>query len=130
VTRYLTFAEVLELHSEIIRLWGGASGLRDVDGLEAAVAQPRMTFDDKELYPDLASKAAALCLSLVKNHPFIDGNKRVGHAAMEAFLMLNDYELRGTIEEQEDLMLRLADGRLSRDELISWVRQHIVHLNT
>ena len=121
MTRYLTFAEVLELHSEIIRLWGGAGGLRDVGGLEAAVAQPRMTFDAKDLYPDLASKAAAFCISLVANHPFIDGNKRVGHAAMEA---------GGTIEEQEDLMLRLADGRLSRDELVRWVKQHLVSLNT
>jgi len=130
VNRYLTLAEVLDLHSEILKRWGGASGLRDVGALEAAIAQPRMTFDEKELYPDLVSKAAALCVSIVGNHPFIDGNKRVGHAAMEAFLMLNGYEIGGTIEEQEDLMRRLADGRLSRDELVRWVKQYLVPLNT
>jgi death on curing protein len=130
VTRYLTLAEVLDLHSEILKRWGGAGGLRDVGALEAAIAQPRMTFDEKELYPDLASKAAALCLSIVANHPFIDGNKRAGHAAMEAFLMLNGHEIGGTIEEQEDLMLRLADGRLSRDQLVGWVKQHLFPLNT
>jgi death on curing protein len=129
VTRYLSVTEVLELHSQILKRWGGPGGLRDVGALEAAIAQPRMTFDEKELYPDLPSKAAALCLSIVGNHPFIDGNKRVGHAAMEAFLMLNGHEIRGTIEEQEDLMFRLAEGRLDRDELIRWVKQHIVDLN-
>jgi death-on-curing protein len=130
VTRYLTLAEVLELHSEILKRWGGAVGLRDVGALEAAVAQPRMTFDGIDLYPDLASKAAALCISIVGNHPFIDGNKRVGHAATEAFLMLNGHEIMSTTEEQEDLMLRLADGRLSRDDLVKWIKPRIVPLNT
>ena len=73
MTRYLTLAEILELHNQILKRWGGAAGLRDIGALESAVAQPRMTFEGKELYPDLAAKAAALCFSLVSNHPLLDG---------------------------------------------------------
>lgn len=83
MTRYLTFAEVLELHQSVLEQWGGASGIRDINALESAIAQPRQSFGGADLYPDLASKAAALCFSLVLNHPFIDGNKQIGHAAME-----------------------------------------------
>jgi death-on-curing protein len=86
--RYLTLVEILELHEAIIVSTGGALGIRDMGALESAVNQPRLTFDQADLYPDIVSKAAALCFSLVMNHPFVDGNKRVGHAAMETFLIL------------------------------------------
>jgi death-on-curing protein len=76
------------------------------------VAQPHAGFGEHALYPDLASKAAALCHSLVMNHPFVDGNKRVGHAAMETFLMLNGYEVDADTDEQERIILDMAAGRL------------------
>jgi len=76
------------------------------------------------LYPDLETKATALCFSLVGNHPFVDGNKRVGHAAMETFLVLNGLELDATIEEGVRTMLALAAGELSREQLLAWVRRH------
>lgn len=79
--RYLSLGEVLSLHERLLDQSGGAQGLRDLGTLESAVAQPRMTFDDKDLYPDLPSKAAALGYSLIQNHPFLDGNKRVGTLA-------------------------------------------------
>jgi len=79
--RYLSLGEVLELHRRIIEATGGSPGLRDLAALESVVAQPRMTFGGADLHPDLASKAAALGFALIKNHPFVDGNKRVGHAA-------------------------------------------------
>jgi death-on-curing protein len=125
VIRYLSAAEVLDLHQYALGRWGGAGGVRDAGALESAIAQPRMSFGGKDLYPDLAAKAAALCFSLVRNHPFVDGNKRVGHAAMEVFLVLNGYELDAQVDEQERLMHRLAGGNLGRDELVEWVRQHV-----
>ena len=125
MTRYLTIAEVLELHQSVIERWGGATGIRDLGALESALAQPRQSFAGQDLYPDIMSKAAALCFSLVLNHPFVDGNKRIGHAAMETFLLVNKYELRATVDDQERIMLDLAAGNLSRDIFIEWVTHHI-----
>jgi len=85
-----------------------------------------MTFNRQELYPDIASKAAVLCFSIVMNHPFIDGNKRCGHAAMEVFLLLNGYEIKAEVDEQEKIMLDLAAGKLDFKDFTTWVRNHIV----
>jgi death-on-curing protein len=87
--RYLTLGEVVEIHRRLLTQSEGASGIREVGLLESALAQPRATFDGTELHPTVADKAAALGFGLVANHPFVDGNKRVGHAAMEVFLVLN-----------------------------------------
>ena len=123
--RYLSLAEVLDLHRMVIEQAGGTTGLRDLGALESAVAQPRMTFGGEDLYPSAIEKAAALCLSLVQNHPFVDGNKRVGHAAMETFLLLNSFEINAVTDEQEQLILALAAGRLSREDLVAWLRGHV-----
>jgi death on curing protein len=109
----------------VIEETGGAAGLRDLAALESAIAQPRMTFGGQDLYPSLTEKAAALCFSLVSNHPFVDGNKRVGHAAMETFLLLNGFEIVGAVEEQERLVLALAAGELSREDLLTWLQSHV-----
>jgi death on curing protein len=123
--RYLSLAEVLELHRRVIEQAGGSMGLRDMGALESAVAQPRMTFGGEDLYPSLVEKAAALCFSLVQNHPFVDGNKRVGHAAMETFLVLNGFEIDATTDAQEKLILALAAGELSREALVHWLNRHV-----
>jgi len=119
--RYLTLSEVLELHRRVIELTGGVDGLRDLAGVESAVVQPQMTFDGDELYPSLIDKAAAICFSLVLNHPFVDGNKRIGHAAMETFLLLNGYELSANVDDAESLFLKLAGGDVERSELVGWI---------
>jgi death-on-curing protein len=124
--RYLTVAEVLSLHRLLIEQTGGSTAIRDLGALQSAVAQPQMTFGGHDLYPSLQEKAAALCFSLVANHPFVDGNKRVAHAAMETFLMLNGSELKATVDEQERLMLALAAGQTSRDALVVWIRSRVV----
>lgn len=85
-----------------------------------------MTFAGDDLYPMLADKAAALCFSLVSNHPFIDGNKRIGHAAMETFLLLNGYEIDASIDEQEEIILSLAAGQIERGSFTDWVRTHLI----
>ena len=82
------------------------------------------TFDGAELYPTLVDKAAALGFSLIQGHPFIDGNKRIGHAAMEVFLVLNGFELRASIDEQEAVVLALAAGNMTREVFADWIRQH------
>lgn len=99
--------------------------MRDIGLLESALAQPLMTFSGKDLYPTLVEKASALCFSLVKHHPFVDGNKRVGHAVMETFLILNGYEISASVPEQEEVILNLAAGELNRDDFSDWIRGHI-----
>ncbi len=128
MTRYLSLAEVLELHRSVLEGWGGASGIRDLGALESALAQPRQSFSGQDLYPDLPAKAAALCFSLVLNHPFVDGNKRIGHAAMETFLMVNGHELHASLDEQERVMLDLAAGNLTHEAFVEWVNQHTYRL--
>ena len=128
--RYLTLGEVLDLHRRIIEQSGGAVGVRELGGVESAVAQPQMTFGGEELYPTIESKATALCFSLIMNHPFVDGNKRIGHAAMETFLVMNGYEIATNIDEAEKIILTLAAGELSREELLEWVTSHIRRLPT
>ena len=124
--RFVTLAEVLELYRRVVEATGGSPGIRDLHGLESALAQPRMTFEGDDLYPSLVEKAAALGFSLIKNHPFVDGNKRLGHAAMELFLLMNSFEIRAPTDEQERLLLRVASGEAGREELVDWLERHVI----
>jgi death-on-curing protein len=123
--RYLTLAEVLELPRLVVEQTGGSTAARDLGALQSAIAQPRASFEGRELYPSLEAKASALCFSIVLGHPFVDGNKRTGHAALETFLVLNGLELEASIDESEAVMLALAAGSLSRDQFLEWVREHV-----
>ena len=123
--RYLTLAEVVALHKVVIDRSGGAYGLRDFGALDSALAQPKATFGGQDLHSSLEAKAAALGFSLVQNHPFLDGNKRVGHAAMETFLILNGKEIYASADEQETLMLELASGEYDREGLAAWIKNHV-----
>ena len=97
------------------------TGLRDLGLLEASLAQPRQSFAGVDLYPGLTAKAAALRFSLIQNHPFLDGNKRIGHAAMETTLMLNGFELSASVDAAEATVLAVASGQLNRDAFTRWV---------
>jgi death-on-curing protein len=123
--RYLTLGEVLELHRRVLEAAGGGAGLRSLAALESAVAQPRMTFENQDLYRDVAAKGAALAFSLIQNHPFIDGNKRVGHAAMATFLLLNGHVLTATVEAGEATIIGVASGVIGREALEHWIRAHM-----
>jgi death-on-curing protein len=123
--RYLALGEVVDLHRRLLEATGGASGIRDFGALESAIAQPRATFGGVDLYPTLVEKTAALGFSLVQGHAFVDGNKRVGHAAMETFLILNGSEIDAPVDDQERLILDLAAGRIGRSQLVDWLRQHV-----
>ena len=127
--RYLTVGEVLGVYNRVIKQSGGGVGIRDLGALESAVAQPRMTFNGEELYRTIVEKASALGFSLIQNHPFIDGNKRAGHAAMEIFLMLNGFEISASVDEQVEIILGVASGKMSREVFTDWLQNHIVDLS-
>jgi death-on-curing protein len=124
--RYLGLGDILELYRRIMEETGGATGVRDLNGLQSALAQPRMTFEGNDLYPSVAAKAAALGFSLIMNHPFLDGNKRVGHAAMELFLLMNGQEIAAAVDEQQEAILRVAKGEMRREEFLNWLELHMV----
>jgi death-on-curing protein len=130
MTRYLSVDELLILYQAVMQQSGGLAEIRNLAGLESALAQPRATCDGQELYDSLATKAAALAYGLIQNHPFIDGNKRIGHAAMEVFLLLNGYEIRATVDEQENLILGAASGTITREAFVNWIQQHIISFDS
>ncbi|HKO56777.1 MAG TPA: type II toxin-antitoxin system death-on-curing family toxin [Thermoanaerobaculia bacterium] len=120
--RSLSVEDVLYVHAQVIAQSGGSYGLRDLGALESSVAQPMQSFGGVDFYPDIPAKAAALGFFLVSNHPFVDGNKRVGHAALAVTLRLNGYLLAASVDEQEKIMLRVASGELTRAEFEEWVQ--------
>ena len=120
---YLSVEQVLQIHEAQIERFGGPAGLRDPDALESAVARPAMTFGGEDLYPDLPSKTGALMHSLVMNHAFVDGNKRIGVTAAELFLRLNGYRLDAENAELEELTMTVARGGLDAEALAIWFRQ-------
>jgi death-on-curing protein len=121
MTECLDVALVKQAHAQLIARSGGSLGVRDEGALSSALAQPLMTFGGTDLYPTLWEKAAALGFSLIQNHPFVDGNKRIAHAAMEIFLVANGYELGATTDDQERVILAVAAGEMEREEFAAWV---------
>jgi death on curing protein len=124
--RYLAIKEIVELHDRLIARFGGARGIRDQAALESSVAQPFQTFEQQELYGSFLDKVTTLAFLLIRNHPFVDGNKRVGHAALEVSLALNGVEIGASIDEQEDVVISVASGSLSREDFAEWVNGNIV----
>jgi death-on-curing protein len=127
--RYLTLGEVVVLHRRLLEQSGGASGIRDLGLLQSALAQPHATFGGTDLHPTPVDKAAALGFSLVANHPFVDGNKRIGHAAMEVFLVLNGFEVNASVDEQERVVLSVASGELDREGFVRWLWANVVRIS-
>ncbi len=123
--RYLAITEILEIYQRVMEQSGGLIGIRDFGALESAAAQPFVTFDGNELYPTLIEKAGALGFSLIQNHPFIDGNKRTGHAAMAMFLSTNGYQIHASIDEQVEIILSVASGNLNREGFTKWLVSHV-----
>lgn len=124
VSSYLTVEQVLFIHMRLIVETGGSPGLRDLALLESAVARPQATFGGEDLYPDHFTKAAALLDSLVRNHPFVDGNKRVGIAAAGLFLRRNGRRLTASNAELEQFTLQAARSELTVEDIAVWLRSH------
>lgn len=125
MTAYLTNAEILLLHARLIQRTGGSGGVRDMGLLESALARPQATFDGIMLYPTLAEQAAALLESLVRNHAFMDGNKRVGLVAAGLFLERNGYRLTADNAAVFTLTMQVARGELSHAAIARWLEEHI-----
>ena len=123
--RYLTVDEVVALHQRVLDQSGGSPGLRDDDRLRSAVAQPASMFGGMDLYPSLSDKAGALGYSLIQGHAFVDGNKRIGHLAIETFLVLNGYEIEADVDEQERIVLAVAAGTMKREEFTTWLQARL-----
>ena len=122
--KYLHPKQVLYLYQQIIQQSGGTIGLRDEGLLESAVYRPQASFGGQDLYPDLFSKAAALGHSIISNHPFVDGNKRIGFEAMRLMLRLNGYDVHASLEAKFDFVMEIAKGKLAEQAIADWLKQH------
>lgn len=118
-------SDVLEIHERQIERYGGLEGTRDEGLLDSALAQPQATFFGELLHPAISAQAAAYLYHLAKNHPFLDGNKRTAFATMIAFLRMNGYELNMTEDEAYNMVIQVAQGEMSKEELSSLLEQHI-----
>jgi death on curing protein len=124
VTRYITPEQVLFLHSRLIDETGGAHGVRDLSMLLSALGRPQATFDGNELYPDVFTKAAALLDSLIRNHPFVDGNKRTAITAAALFLQTNGYHLAVENDEMVRFTLDCAQAKVTFPDITEWFKQN------
>jgi len=120
---WTTVEQVIRIHSKVIARTGGLDGIRDRNGLEAAIAVPLQTFDGEELYPTDLEKIARLGYGLAANHAFIDGNKRIGAMMMQTLLAWNGYSLNLKQGELADMFISIADGTTSAQELYEWIKQ-------
>ena len=123
---FLTLEDVLELHAGQIKRYGGSEGLRSGDLLQSAIAQPQVTFDGQFLHIDIFHMAASYLFHLVQNHPFIDGNKRIGLEAALVFLELNDQSIEADDEELVELVLGVARGQIDKTQIAEFFRTHAV----
>ncbi|WP_276777142.1 type II toxin-antitoxin system death-on-curing family toxin [Fannyhessea vaginae] len=122
--KYLTQEQVMKLHQVLIETSGGSLGIRDEGMLDSALKTPLQTFDKRELFPTILDKATRLAFGLIKNHPFIDGNKRIGTHAMLIFLALNNIMLSYKDEELIDIIFKVASDRADENDLYSWIENH------
>ena len=122
--KYLYPKQVLYLYQRVIQQSGGTVGLRDEGLLESAVYRPQASFGGQDLYPDLFSKTAALGHSIISNHPFVDGNKRVGVEAMQLMLQVNGYDLHASTEAKFEFVMEITKGKLTEQAIADWLKRH------
>lgn len=120
----LSKRQVLALHNDLLAAFGGTAGVRDDGLLDSALNAPFATFGGQYLYPSIQAKAAQLCFGLVCNHPFVDGNKRIGAHTMLVFLAVNGIELDYTQEELMEIILAIASSRAKADDILEWILSH------
>ncbi len=121
---FLTYNEIVSIHTNQLELYGGLIGIRTSELLKSALGQPSATFNGNYLHEDLFQMAAAYLYHIVQNHPFTDGNKRVGFVAALVFLQVNGYVIAARTEETENMVLGVASGRILKPEIATWLRQH------
>lgn len=124
MTRYLTVADVLLLHFLAIEKSGGSHGIRDLGLIESAVARPRATFGGEDLYKSLYDKLAVLCHSLIKNHAFVDGNKRTSLLSSMTMLELNGYKFNCSQKELVEYGIAIDNENIEEKEIAVWFKKH------
>ncbi|AAO36443.1 death-on-curing protein [Clostridium tetani] len=119
--KHLSKEQMMYLHSMAVKKTGGLDGIRDEGLLDSALNSPFQSFAGEELYPSIQAKAARLGFSIIKNHPFLDGNKRIGMLAMMVFLEINGIQLECSDEDIVDIGLGIASGKYEDDYIIDWI---------
>lgn len=122
---WITAEDVIQIHSRVIQGSGGMDGLRDYDGLEAAISAPMQSFGGQDLYPSDVEKIARLGYGLASNHAFVDGNKRIGAMMVQLLLKWNGYHLVLHSGELADMFIGIADGSAKEEHLLTWIRNHL-----
>ena len=120
----ITKVEVLLIHDQVLLLHGGANGVREMGGLESAIARPYQSFGDDELYPSCFEKAAAIGESIIMNHPFVDGNKRTGYVLMETVLRLHGVKIISTDDELYNFVIDISTGKKRFEEIVEWLKKN------
>ncbi len=127
---FLTINQVLFIHDQMVKRFGGSHGIRDIGLIESAVARPQATFGGKHLYSSLFDKAAALLQSLLKNHPFVDGNKRTALVSAGVFLKKNGYKLINNHKQEIEFAIRVDNGNLTVEQISKWLKEHSVKISS
>lgn len=122
----IAYQDVLAIHQVLLREFGGLQGVRDENGLKSALERPLSGFGETEFYQSPEEKAGAILESIVKNHPFIDGNKRTGYVLMRLVLMNFGKDIQATQDEKYDFVIAVASGKLSFQQIVTWIKQRIV----
>lgn len=121
----IAIKEVLRIHEILIEKFGGSQGVRDMELLESALHRPFGTFGSVDLYPSPIDKAAAIIESIVKNHPFVDGNKRTGYTMMRLVLLNADLDIISNEDDKYEFVIGISEGKLGYDEIKNWIKSNL-----
>jgi death on curing protein len=116
--------EVLLIHNQVVSIYGGANGVRDMGGLESAIARPYQSFGGQDLYPSCFEKSAAIGKSIIMNHPFIDGNKRTGYVLMETVLRIEGFRINAPDELLYQFIIDITTGKKRFEEIVDWLKKN------
>lgn len=122
--KYLTTQQVLLIHSRAIKRFGGSRGIRDIGLIESAVARPWASFGGKDLYKNIFDKSAVLLQSLLKNHAFVDGNKRTALASAGIFLKINSYKLINIHKQEITFAIKVDNQNLTLKQIVAWLKKN------
>lgn len=120
----ITKDEVLLIHDQVVKLHGGANGVRDLNGLESAITRPYQSFAGNDLYSSCFEKSAAIGESIIMNHPFVDGNKRTGYVLMELILRLEGFRINSNDDELYQFVIDISTGNKRFEEIVEWLKEN------
>lgn len=121
----ISLETVIQIHVILLEKYGGSTGIRDKELLESAINRPFQSFDNKDLYPNSIDKSAAILESIVNNHPFIDGNKRVGYTLMRLMLLEAGFDIIASQDEKYDLVISVASGKTNFQKIKNWISERV-----